>query len=455
MKNYAYILVLLLRLRQVCDHPFLIKNHGIPEGTRLGAEDMIILACKLPGDIVARIKAQDSFQCPLCEEDTKNPVIIHPCGHHICPECFTASMAVRDSEEIGEEGEGGEGDHDDGRHEVISCPHDGCDNEITPSNIFCHNFFIDAHMADRSEDDDETNEDASDQDEEVDEIGNLRGFVVSSEDGASVANDESGNEDDDAEWDPRYGDFVASHTTGAGGSITHSPSPSTGSNDSGVGSTNVADGTASVDEISGDEVSEHGDKVSPENVTSDDSSSETSLSSDDTTNDWRLGELETLKRLVMALNSDAIGDRVGATYIKLQARSPKRKRSASKASGTARKKPRSVSQDTEGGLIRNRRSNAKGAVRQHSETRGPDETRAGNKGGGKKKSKGRQSDKNFLSLGEMKRVAQSSAAAMFRYKQRLRKEWVSSCKIDKTMEILEDIRKHSPEEKTLVFSLWT
>ncbi|ROW15882.1 hypothetical protein VPNG_02557 [Cytospora leucostoma] len=457
MKNYAYILVLLLRLRQVCDHPFLIKNHGIPEGTKLGAEDMIILACKLPGDIVARIKAQDTFQCPLCEEDTKGPVIVHPCGHHICPECFTASMAVRESEGISEDGEGGEGDHDDGRHQAISCPHYGCDNEITPSNILCHNFFIEAHMAGGSEDgpvDDGTNEDASDHDDEVDENGNLRGFVVGTEDGASVAHGESGGEDDDAEWEPRYGDCMAPQTTDTGGISTRSPSPSTDSSYPGVGSINLADGAVSVDEISANKISDYGDKALPETLTSDDSSSENSLSSDVTTNDWRLGELEKLKRLVKALNSKAIGDRVNATNIKLQARPPKRKRSAGQALGTSRKKPPNVSQDTEF-CIRNRQSNAEGAIPQPSGSRGPNEARAGSKGGGKKKSKGQRRDKNFLSLGEMKRVAQSSAAAMYRYKQHLRKEWVSSCKIDKTMEILEDIRKHNPEEKTLVFSLWT
>lgn len=35
--------------------------------------------------------------------------------------------------------------------------------------------------------------------------------------------------------------------------------------------------------------------------------------------------------------------------------------------------------------------------------------------------------------------------------KRLRKEWVSSCKIDKTMDILEDISKQKPKENTLVF----
>lgn len=196
MKNYAYILVLILRLRQVCDHPFLIKNHGIPEGAKLSADKMIKLACKLPENVVVRIKAQDKFQCALCEDDTENPVIIHPCGHYVCTGCFTASMTVGESEGIG-------ADEDDEGEAMIACPGDDCDNEITPFNILCHNFFVDAHMAGDSEGESQDNqleneneEDASHGvDDEVDENGNLRDFIVDSGDEGSMGNDENGSDD--------------------------------------------------------------------------------------------------------------------------------------------------------------------------------------------------------------------------------------------------------------------
>ncbi|KUI71446.1 hypothetical protein VM1G_07023 [Cytospora mali] len=358
MKHYAEILVLILRLRQACDHPFLLKNHGIPEGTKLGAKEMIKLACKLPKDVVARIKSEDKFQCSLCDDDTVlNPVIVHPCGHYICPECFTASMSNCETE-------GGYEEEDEGE-KMIPCSGQDCDNEITPTNILCHNFFVDAHMADESEknpkgdsDDGET-EDASDEDEdndEVDDNGNLRGFIVDSEGDGSVAGGDDGRDDDGSGWEPEKDSHIVAKTAAS----------------------------------------------KP-------------------------------KRPLQAFDSDLDDEEEDTTTnIQLHGRPLKRKRPAGKAAGTLRKKPRSVA---------------------HHNYIGTDEDRPRNKRGNKK-GKGSQKKNDFLSLGQMKRDAQKSAAAMSRYKQRLRKEWVSSCKIDKTMEILNTIRAQDPEEKTLVFSLW-
>lgn len=90
--------------------------------------------------------------------------------------------------------------------------------------------------------------------------------------------------------------------------------------------------------------------------------------------------------------------------------------------GTLRKKPRG---DAQGGCVDvdevrsagGHRRNNKGAIRDNDE---PNGNRSHNKK--KKKGKGRAKGNDFLSLGQMKRDAQSSAAAMSRYKQRLRKE---------------------------------
>ncbi|KUI52740.1 hypothetical protein VP1G_00051 [Cytospora mali] len=349
MKHYAEILVLILRLRQACDHPFLLKDHGIPEGTKLGAKEMIKLACKLPKDVVARIKAEDKFQCSLCDDDTVlNPVIVHPCGHYICSECFTASMSNCESE-------GGDEEEDEGE-KMIPCSGHECDNEITPTNILCHNFFVDAHMADESEKNSKgglyksETEDASDEDEDDDELH--RRFRCD----GSVADGEDGGDDDGSGWEAEEDNRMVSKTAAG----------------------------------------------KP-------------------------------KRPLQAFESDLDDEMEDATTkTQLHSRPLERKRPAGKAAGTLRKKPRSVAHhnyiDTDEDRPRNKRGNKKG--------------------------KGRQKKNDFLSLGQMKRDAQKSAAAMSRYKQRLRTEWVSSCKIDKTMEILENIRAQDPEEKTLVFSLW-
>lgn len=134
MKNYFRVLTWLLRLRQACDHPYLIQNHCIPDICGLDAEGMIRLALQLPANVVETIKATRHFECPKCAEfgdnETANPVIISPCGHYICAECYSALM------------EGGPGIEEDANK--FACPDEWCDSIITPDNILMHNFFVDA-----------------------------------------------------------------------------------------------------------------------------------------------------------------------------------------------------------------------------------------------------------------------------------------------------------------------
>lgn len=151
MQNYVYCLVLLLRLRQACDHPHLIKNHGIPQGTKLSACEMRALASQLEDDVVERLIMQEEIKCPLCPgaDIMENPVIISPCGHCICPECYSMSMGVLRTESDG---------HDLAK---IICPADGCETEILPNNVIMYSFFADVHMP--GSDDDELVDDEQDE----------------------------------------------------------------------------------------------------------------------------------------------------------------------------------------------------------------------------------------------------------------------------------------------------
>lgn len=147
MKHYAEILVLLLRLRQACNHPHLIKDHGPIEGARLDDGDMRDLAFNLDDETVARIKSLEVFECPMCHAKPDNPVHVHPCGHHICPECFTATVKMGYPED---------GYDDDEELNHALCPHDGCRVQITSRNIFMHSFFVNAYVgAAETEADDE------------------------------------------------------------------------------------------------------------------------------------------------------------------------------------------------------------------------------------------------------------------------------------------------------------
>lgn len=62
-RNYSNILVLLLRLRQACCHPHLIRDAEMSNNEPLD-EKMIKLAKELPLDTVARLKDPEAFECP-------------------------------------------------------------------------------------------------------------------------------------------------------------------------------------------------------------------------------------------------------------------------------------------------------------------------------------------------------------------------------------------------------
>lgn len=241
MKNYIHILILLLRLRQACDHPFLLKNLGIPEGSKLDEKQMIKLACKLPGDVVQKLKRQQRFECLLCGEATDNPVIVYPCGHHICSSCFTSSVNVVETE-----------DYSDGRADdagssrkksVVPCPGENCKNAITPTNIVCYNFVTDVPDSSSESDNDHPDKDPffdyRRDDSDADENGNLKDFIdddalndavhyggahfddESSDDEDSEDDSEDGEEYDEAreaEGDVHaasFGEFGPSQTDGA------------------------------------------------------------------------------------------------------------------------------------------------------------------------------------------------------------------------------------------------
>jgi SNF2 family DNA or RNA helicase len=102
--NYASVLVMLLRLRQLCCHPKLIKDLGVQASTEGIAEDTLLDRAKLlTEDVVKRLMDASGFECPICFETDANPTIVIPCGHTTCGECFQKlidpSRAVRDGDE--------------------------------------------------------------------------------------------------------------------------------------------------------------------------------------------------------------------------------------------------------------------------------------------------------------------------------------------------------------------
>ncbi|KAJ5220450.1 hypothetical protein N7468_009654 [Penicillium chermesinum] len=100
-RNYSHVLVLLLRLRQACDHPHLITggNSG-PLAPAVEGVDLIANAKLLAPPVVERIKKiliapgtnngddGDDGSCPVCFDAVENSVIYISCGHSVCSECF-------------------------------------------------------------------------------------------------------------------------------------------------------------------------------------------------------------------------------------------------------------------------------------------------------------------------------------------------------------------------------
>lgn len=189
-RNYSNILVLLLRLRQACCHPHLIKDFGQASGSAdVTPEDMLKLAKELAPEVVARIKEQCSLnedsamECPVCMDMADNPTIFIPCGHNTCSECFAR---ISDPSQANADGS-------EGRNLDVKCP--SCRGKVIPTKVIDHNAFKRVHMLElmadglldddddsqadvETTDDSDSDDEDDEEDDEVDSKGNLLNFVV-------------------------------------------------------------------------------------------------------------------------------------------------------------------------------------------------------------------------------------------------------------------------------------
>ncbi|KAL8104947.1 DNA repair protein RAD5B [Apium graveolens] len=104
LHNYANILELLLRLRQCCNHPFLVMSRGdSQEYTDLNKLAKRFLETnpdsanpsQVPSrayieEVVDGIRRGDNTECPICLESADDPVLT-PCAHRMCRECLLSS----------------------------------------------------------------------------------------------------------------------------------------------------------------------------------------------------------------------------------------------------------------------------------------------------------------------------------------------------------------------------
>ncbi|RAR12268.1 swi snf family dna-dependent atpase [Stemphylium lycopersici] len=201
--NYASVLVLLLRLRQACCHPHLIKDLSQPATEGIAEDDLMARAEELNVDVIVRIKNNDSFECPICLEADPNPTIIIPCGHTVCGECVQKIIdpAMRAAQQ-------------DGNDETSTpkCPH--CRGELKARLITDYKHFCKVHCPERlgsadledevadedANSDSDSDSNSADHDEDaadIDKSGNLAGFVVDDDEDKFQA-DEADNDDVDS-----------------------------------------------------------------------------------------------------------------------------------------------------------------------------------------------------------------------------------------------------------------
>lgn len=185
-RNYSNALVLLLRLRQACCHPHLIKDLEMETGASPETIDKFANAETLPPDVIERIKQVEAFECPICFDAAINSLIFNPCGHPSCNECFDrlATQAFANAE------------NETGSN--IICP--SCRAKVDPAKLTDFESFKKAFGSHAEGDDDEdvpgphvnnndeetesqsdSDSDESD-DDGVDNEGDLAGFVVPDDD---------------------------------------------------------------------------------------------------------------------------------------------------------------------------------------------------------------------------------------------------------------------------------
>lgn len=199
-----YIFVLLLRLRQACCHPHLIRSREIPYGCSIGKHQMMKLALRLGADIVNRIQAMNDFKCSICEGKTDAPVIYYPCGHFSCPACFTAMMEIArpvadDGDDVGDQEEA----------IVARCPE--CNIRAHGDKVICYPYFQQALESGNVSGVMDVDELSSA--DEGDDTGDLGGFVVPDDELDDAIKQEVVEEEDATVTDSDDSDDVAEVST--------------------------------------------------------------------------------------------------------------------------------------------------------------------------------------------------------------------------------------------------
>lgn len=451
-KIYTYILLLLLRLRQVCCHPHLIKNHGIPDEAALNGKEMVSLALRLDKKIVEHLSQKTEFKCPLCDNMAETPIIIYPCGHDICADCFSMMMQVSQRGRL-------QADQD--RMLVLDpfedteacCPHEDCGIEVDPKKVLCHVFFQVAYgLGDASE---ELREELEEEEDDSD-----NGQESGDDQEPTKSDDEFVVDDEEVEYEEQ--------NSGDEGEVEGEEEDSQVEDESEQehegGSKRRRRSTLHKDVLESEDESDIDDASEPEKAekrtskTMEKRPTKTKEEPEEEEgNGWSYVSRRQSEGWAVqddSPDSDESFLSLGAIIRRTAPDAPERDADASKKTSKRKRTPKDETPakpekrvKTEGKkhVIRQAKSSCKKEEEEDVEPQRKKEE--------KKKKKKKKAPE--LTLSELRKKSLQTKAARARYFERLRQDFVSSAKIDATLDILRDIRDNKPGEKTLVFSLWT
>ncbi|KAK4481250.1 hypothetical protein RD792_012133 [Penstemon davidsonii] len=94
-QNYANILLMLLRLRQACDHPLLVKGLSSDPVGKVSSDMANILPRELLVNLLKQLETSLAI-CLVCRDPPENAVVTM-CGHVFCYQCVSDNLTGEDN----------------------------------------------------------------------------------------------------------------------------------------------------------------------------------------------------------------------------------------------------------------------------------------------------------------------------------------------------------------------
>ncbi|KAF3924322.1 hypothetical protein ABW21_db0208600 [Orbilia brochopaga] len=388
-QSYTYFLLLLLRLRQLCCHPRMIKDLSV----QLTAEEKThqqSLIDELTPETIARLKSGGLDGCPICYEVDRHLKIVLPCGHQFCQECL-ADMANQSNANAMAAG--------DEHARAIMCP--TCRGPLDTSRTIDWVVFQQVHMPEQGDD----------LTQELDkQLDDALGGEVTSEIEDSESEDEDGSPSD-------LEDFI----------VNDDEELSVAGSDDTIDELEVkASTTSSTTRRTRKVKKEAKDRVKLEDSDNDEPVDKPAKKSSQTSRRLKIEDSDTDEATNAADSDSDSGDDImrflAGEDVKLKPRKGKNKGKKIDPFTYVKKEKKQ----------KKKKKDIKG-----------------------KKAVKKEDPKRGNTLSDDRRLALRNKRARGKYFRDLARNWTTSAKIDKVLEILRKIRENDPKEKTIVFSSFT